>query len=289
MKKLIKAILFTLLVCCSSTLLYAQNGDRDGDGVLDKDDVCPDVAGTKENKGCPVENNKGVNASPQAPIKGNSEKKSDFSLEEFNAAAKQITPEYKKALEKNKKGSEELNKKSAGAIATLFIQDRNFKEALKAINEGIDKYPTYADNYYIRAIANKGINEYYSAFNDFEKAIKLDPSKSIYFVERGLLSFALQDAKFAIEDFDKAIKLEPNNAEYYLKRAFFKSKTSDHVGAISDYDQALLKGATSKEIFLGRGIEKSMINKTAGCNDLKVAKDAQVSGAEKVFEICGCK
>src|SRR5690606_23989072 len=35
----------------------ANNGcpyqDRDGDGVLDKDDQCPDVAGTVANKGCP--------------------------------------------------------------------------------------------------------------------------------------------------------------------------------------------------------------------------------------------
>ncbi|MDR3272458.1 MAG: OmpA family protein [Flavobacteriaceae bacterium] len=28
-------------------------GDKDGDGVLDKDDKCPDVAGPKENNGCP--------------------------------------------------------------------------------------------------------------------------------------------------------------------------------------------------------------------------------------------
>ncbi|AWX44928.1 Outer membrane protein Omp38 [Flagellimonas maritima] len=28
-------------------------GDKDGDGVLDKDDDCPDIAGSEENKGCP--------------------------------------------------------------------------------------------------------------------------------------------------------------------------------------------------------------------------------------------
>lgn len=27
--------------------------DRDGDGVLDKDDACPEVKGTVANKGCP--------------------------------------------------------------------------------------------------------------------------------------------------------------------------------------------------------------------------------------------
>jgi len=32
---------------------FAQDGDRDG--VLDKDDLCPDVKGTAQNKGCPAE------------------------------------------------------------------------------------------------------------------------------------------------------------------------------------------------------------------------------------------
>ena len=27
--------------------------DRDRDGILDKDDLCPDAPGRKENKGCP--------------------------------------------------------------------------------------------------------------------------------------------------------------------------------------------------------------------------------------------
>jgi type IX secretion system PorP/SprF family membrane protein len=30
-----------------------ENPDRDGDGILDKDDLCPDVPGLKEYKGCP--------------------------------------------------------------------------------------------------------------------------------------------------------------------------------------------------------------------------------------------
>ncbi len=32
-----------------------EETDKDGDGVLDKDDNCPSLAGPKENKGCPVE------------------------------------------------------------------------------------------------------------------------------------------------------------------------------------------------------------------------------------------
>jgi len=45
---------FIVLICFITTNIYAQNGDRDGDGVLDKDDLCPDLEGAKSNNGCPI-------------------------------------------------------------------------------------------------------------------------------------------------------------------------------------------------------------------------------------------
>ena len=50
MKKI--AVILALFFCANA---FAQNGDRDGDGVLDKNDVCPDVKGNTQNKGCPAE------------------------------------------------------------------------------------------------------------------------------------------------------------------------------------------------------------------------------------------
>lgn len=45
--------LFQLIFICLCTT--GQMPDSDGDGIYDNDDVCPFVAGTKENKGCPAE------------------------------------------------------------------------------------------------------------------------------------------------------------------------------------------------------------------------------------------
>ena len=50
MKHFFLVFLFALYTCT----LLAQNGDSDGDGVADSDDVCPMVAGPVSNKGCPV-------------------------------------------------------------------------------------------------------------------------------------------------------------------------------------------------------------------------------------------
>ena len=62
MKKWIFFFLLTTLICLATNILYGQSniepgyGDKDNDGVLDKDDECPDLVGSKSNKGCPVKN-----------------------------------------------------------------------------------------------------------------------------------------------------------------------------------------------------------------------------------------
>ncbi|MDB4089539.1 OmpA family protein [Flavobacteriales bacterium] len=40
--------------------LSGKNGDKDGDGILDKDDDCPTVRGTKEFNGCPDSDGDGI-------------------------------------------------------------------------------------------------------------------------------------------------------------------------------------------------------------------------------------
>jgi len=49
MKKIITSFLNLTVLCFFSTNLFAQSGDMDGDGVLDEDDICPTIAGSKAN------------------------------------------------------------------------------------------------------------------------------------------------------------------------------------------------------------------------------------------------
>jgi hypothetical protein len=51
MKK-IKIVLLLITIAFSSNV-FSQTGDMDGDGVLDKNDLCPQEKGTIKNKGCP--------------------------------------------------------------------------------------------------------------------------------------------------------------------------------------------------------------------------------------------
>ena len=262
MKKLIRIILLALIICCSNTMLYAQSRDQDGDGVFDEDDLCPSVVGTKENKGCPDEK--------QVQVKEESE---------LDKIAKELGITVKKPTER------EINAETLYAILGV----KNYKGVLEFSNECIKNDPNYAPYYYSRGEAYQGLNIYANALSDFEKAIKLDPTNKYYYTCKGKINYKLNNLYTAINDFTNAIRLKPDNADNYIIRALLKSNTKDTQGAIDDYNQAILKGVKGKKVYLLRGAQKSLVNDNTACEDLKIAKDAQVDGADNMFTICGCK
>lgn len=67
--KSIAAMLLILAVLFTGA--FAQDPDRDSDGVIDRDDACPDVKGTKANQGCPDKNEKIVVEAQAGCLSGN--------------------------------------------------------------------------------------------------------------------------------------------------------------------------------------------------------------------------
>lgn len=262
MKKLIRIILLSLIVCCSNTMLYAQSRDQDGDGVFDEDDLCPSVAGTKENKGCPAEK--------QVQVKEESE---------LDKIAKELGITVKKPTER------EINAEVLYAI----LSGKDYKRVLEYSNEYIKNDPNYAPYYYSRGEAYQGLNNYANALSDFEKSIQLDPANKYYYTCKGKVNYILRNIQPAISDFTNAIRLDPSNADNYFFRGLLKSGIEDPQGAIADFSQAILKGIKGKKVYLIRGAQKSLVNDNTACEDLKIAKDAQVDGADNMFTICGCK
>ena len=221
MKKEIIKFLLILIICLGNTMLYAQTGVMDGDGVLDKDDLCPGVAGTKENKGCPV--------------KKQVETKEESELDKI-AREEGITIE--------KPSDREVN----SATLDAFLMIKNYEHAQEFSTECIMKDPNYAPYFYYRGTAYEGLNNNANALVDYEKAIKLNPTNSYYHVSKGKINYKLNNFYTAINDFTNAIKLKPDNADNYIIRALLKSNTEDIQGAIDDYNQAILKGVKGKKV-----------------------------------------
>jgi tetratricopeptide (TPR) repeat protein len=80
-----------------------------------------------------------------------------------------------------------------------------------------------AQEYYNSGLAKEDSQQFESAIEDYNEAIKLDPENADYFNQRGITKDKLKDYKGAIEDFDKAIELNPKVGKIYGNRVSAKN------------------------------------------------------------------
>ena len=83
------------------------------------------------------------------------------------------------------------------------------------------------------------LGEYRQAIEDYDKALKLSPSKTLTYRNRGLTYKRLGEYRPAIEDYDKAIDLEPSSYTSYFDRGLIYKEMGETRLAINDLNKAL--------------------------------------------------
>jgi len=81
--------------------------------------------------------------------------------------------------------------------------------------------------------------DYKNAIQDYDQALKLAPSNSEVYYNRGVAYFSIGLPQNAIQDFDQAITLQPSMAEAYGNRGMIRSHLGDRPGALADYQKAM--------------------------------------------------
>lgn len=77
---------------------------------------------------------------------------------------------------------------------------------IELLNEAIEKYDRHAQALELRAFVWNGLGEYERAFEDFSRAIEIDPNLAEAYFHRGEMLYELGRQADAIEDFSVAIK-----------------------------------------------------------------------------------
>ncbi len=104
-----------------------------------------------------------------------------------------------------------------------------------------------------RGIARLGRKESDRAIEDFDAAIRLDPSSYHAHVNRGRARLAQGQYAPAIRDFDEALRLEPEDANALGLRATARRLLGEYPEAIADYDRAIRRDPGLPWLFRGRG------------------------------------
>jgi len=81
-------------------------------------------------------------------------------------------------------------------------------------------------------------DRYADAIQQFDEALKLDPSYALAYNGRGYAHLRLKHFTLALADFDQAIKLNPAYSNAYLNRSAARRSTGDTAGAEADIVKA---------------------------------------------------
>ena len=138
----------------------------------------------------------------------------------------------------------------------ILRMDPGNREATMALRENVQQPATAIDTIARRPGQQEAIvcfnsgnskyrqGDYEGAFQDYSKAIELNPDYYKAYNNRGnLLSSVKEDYKAAIADFTKAIELNPTFAEAWLGRGTSRYLMADKSGACRDWKQAQSLGS----------------------------------------------
>ncbi|KTD70028.1 TPR repeat-containing protein YrrB [Legionella steelei] len=178
-----------------------------------------------------------------------------------------------------------------GARANALINNNQLGEALADYTKAIEINPSEAISYLNRSLLYMKINNYSDAINDLDTAIKLQPNSAVMYVKRGLAKYASQDSNGALHDINQAIKLNQNMAEAYNLRAILRFSFNDYQGSKNDFDLAIKLNPFDSEVYKNRGIMFiKRQNKEAGCQDFNTSsRIGNVSAGKMIEQYCKAK
>ena len=144
----------------------------------------------------------------------------------FNAALAAYNAEdYNKAITYYKESAKYgyNGAKTYSLIAAAYQMQQDTTSALKALQEGYQKYPE--DNAVLESMIQiyMDLNKTDEALANLEKAIAQDPTKPRYYFAQGALFEKLGDEQKAIETYKKTMEIDPEffNAYYNLGALYY--------------------------------------------------------------------
>ena len=95
------------------------------------------------------------------------------------------------------------------------------------------------DDAVLEGVSNLNLNKPEKAFEDFSRAIEIDPTRADGYVGRANTLNTLGRYEEALKDYDKALEIDPKLANAYVNRGSAYSHLDQYEKAIADYEKGL--------------------------------------------------
>ena len=128
------------------------------------------------------------------------------------------------------------------------------EEALKLLNEYVDRYPQIREARYYRALALNGLGRHKEALEDVDKALTDNPKNVNFLMAKGDILVALERRPEAILIFTQAMQCDPRNPEACKERGDCLAQEGQFAGAIDDLNRAARLAPRDPWVFNKRGM-----------------------------------
>ncbi|KAK3281216.1 hypothetical protein CYMTET_10982 [Cymbomonas tetramitiformis] len=122
-----------------------------------------------------------------------------------------------------------------------LIENKDFEGAIDVLTLSIASWPTNATYLGLRGRCYFDMEEFLSALEDFNEALKLDPKRVTMHERQGLTFVALARFNDAIQSFNNASRLDPSAGEPIYERAKVRAILHQDAQALEDFTLAIKK------------------------------------------------
>tara|TARA_B100000029_G_C17572994_1_gene957277 strand:+ start:749 stop:2404 length:1656 start_codon:yes stop_codon:yes gene_type:complete len=124
-------------------------------------------------------------------------------------------------------------------LGSLFLQTRNFHEAINFLNKAISIQPQHANSYQNLGYAFIELGEFEKAKELFLKAIEIQPNHGDAYFNLANAYKQMRNFKKAQEIYKKTIQIQPKNSSIYNNYGNVCKQLGDFEEAINSYNKAI--------------------------------------------------
>jgi tetratricopeptide (TPR) repeat protein len=135
-------------------------------------------------------------------------------------------------------GDFELYLKRAG----LLLKMHDYRYAMRDVNTYLGYFVEDKKALYLGGRISYESGDYYNAVKYFNRALKQDQTKDIYFIARADTYVKMHTWEYAVNDYSMALDLNPDNSKVYLSRGIAHQKENQNKKACYDFEKAFKMG-----------------------------------------------
>jgi tetratricopeptide (TPR) repeat protein len=121
----------------------------------------------------------------------------------------------------------------------IFLEEKMVDKAIDSFSQAVRLDPSYSESYANRGYAYFVANDYNEAIADYSRALQIKTNSASIYNLRADAYIAVGRTNDAIADYNKSIALEPNNASVFTSVGFLYGQTGNYKAGVANCEKAI--------------------------------------------------